>query len=475
MNLFDDDKADATGPVLKQLRVEGVAQVPDAPTLDAFLAARGVDVAGVTQELLFAEEWGTNRRSHEDAVGHLLKLHHPPLYLPENGVAISRLAVWIRTIQQDLNPTDGLLAHLCSQARILGTTRVQAAGDDPGRILDAIKGGELSIDGEYVQADYMERMPLKSLLNCFRSDGRLLWEFRDAFRLPIDELDSAIAANWCDFRGGILKGLLSFFDKASYSVTPLKYLNSFPKALREPAHLYVVMREFARHIRCVDGFRQGYERDEWLAAVGCFRCWANPNLRQLATLEHALKDRPDAYLNTLLMAVQDGWERDRGAAAFGALALMRGYRVIFAENRKLVDEVREGEFRLSLTALEGGDDLLRIADLCADLPLGLHNESSVWLGLTPPIKAHWRKRVAAAAEGSREFGDALVTYILAWTSKDVYSDVEPLIFDLHRQHDRSELLVTLAATAENIAATRAAYLLDEFDVHPPARNCVSPV
>ncbi|MCC0808658.1 hypothetical protein FPV16_21015 [Methylobacterium sp. W2] len=470
-DMEDEGKATA---VLEWLKAEGVAQVADAQSLDEFLDANGIDVRSVLENVLIHRLWRTFRLDNEAAVEHLLNLHRPPEYLTDKGVVLSKLARWITAIQQDLEPNENLLAHLSAQARALGTTRVRNAIGDSESLLEAVEGGALLLDGDQVRAEYLDPVPLSTLLASFRKDGHRLWKFRSAFRSPVDVLDRAIAMEWRGFKDGVLDGLLALFEKSDHSLTPVEYLSVFPQALGEASHLARVLRELTRRIRCDDGFQYGSERDDWLEALAGFRCWASGDLRLLACMERPLRDRPGAYLDTVLAAVRDGWNRDRGAAAFGALSLIRGCRLMFAESHALADEAREENCRLSLATLEGGEELLRIADLCADLPLGLRDERHVWSGLTPPIKAHWRKRASAAAGGSRALGDALVAYILAWTSRDAYADVEPIVFELHKQHDRTDLLVALTASGGRLAATRAAYLLDEFDVHPPAQDHISP-
>lgn len=368
-----------------------------------------------------------------------------------------------------------MLGYLRDRASALAGDRLRRLLPDTRGFLAVAERLAPTVEGGWLRARFFDPVPLEEVLAAFAVDGVGLWRLRDGLAGGQEAFDEAVDRHWPELAAGVEEGLVSLFEAGEGALGPEGYLAAFRRALVEGRSPARVLDQIRWRMQVTDGFDHGPALREWFGAAALFKGWNAADLRRLVHLDGLLATEPDALLAALRSAVADLWPSERPTATFGALTLVRHARWATAANRKVADAKREEHCLAFVGGLEGGASVLDLARRLRDLPVGLRDERHVWSALADDTKAHWRGLALASVEDAPSASRGLIEYVLAWTDKASYVDLEPLVLDLLALSDERALLADVARTpGRPRSAVRAECLLEAVTIHPPVKRRARP-
>jgi hypothetical protein len=367
------------------------------------------------------------------------------------------LAERLKEIERQLAPCRTTLDRLASKARAFVATGVEHLLDAPDRLLSFLDGERLRIDAaDTVVLPFGAAISLGDLVEGVGRDGIALWHLRELF----DEkgaVDAALRVRRDDIAPGLILGLKRLFD-AGTEPGPVDYVAAFAQVLEGTDWLTVILRELRRREELTDGFDLGSSPDEWLRSVEAAGSWRTDDIRRLARLERLFDRAPAAFISAMASGVRAIGAKEHESvsfAAFGLLHLARRSRIASA---RLVDANHERNATGIVRDLTGGHDILAVHELLSVLPTGVRGERCAWPYLGRGEKGVWRCRVRERVGQDASLCLGLAEFLLTWTVREAYPDVERLVVELLPGDRTPAILDAWAMSIDPITVLRAGCL-----------------
>ncbi|MGR9327442.1 hypothetical protein ACU8OT_29290 (plasmid) [Rhizobium leguminosarum] len=391
------------------------------------------------------------------AVEGLLRIHYRSMRRHELALQLSQI---LSALERAIPGCPALMEYAVTMASRMVSDACAVAVSKAAHLGEVIEAVSCSVDGEWLVVPPGGRVELSEVIRSISSDGVELWKLRSALKEGVELFDAAIAAQWDSVQSAIQKAILSLFQNGVYP-SPTQLMTSFPETAHDGYLLGSVISELCRRDGLHDGFRHGPEPRAWLEAASSSSAWDGTSLRRLLELEWLLEKEGSALLATARTALGAVWNRSRTDAVYGALTMLRHARHLKEIGRHLCDIEEEERCASFVEGLDGGADVIWLHRHCGDLPLGDHGEARVWGFLPHGAKGHWRKMATSRAQGKPELRLGLLEFLIAWTPRDIYSDLERLVLDLLVGTEDRNYLRMLSKSSRRVAALRAGAL----DVH----------
>ncbi|PWI54413.1 hypothetical protein B5K03_09515 [Rhizobium phaseoli] len=443
---------------------DAIAQAGGDPAagINAWLAAYSSDSGW---ESLLAVRDILRSNSRYGAVEGLLRIHYGSMHRHELAMQLCRI---LSELERAIPDCPALMEYATTKASRMVSEACAVALSKVGLLEEVIEGVSCSVDGDWLVVPPGGRVQLSEVIRTISSDGLELWRLRSALKEGVELFDAAIAVQWDSVQIGLRKAMGSLFANGVYP-PPALLMEAFPKTVHDTYLLGAIISELHRRERLHDGFRYGPEPRVWLEAASFSSSWDGISLRRLLELEWLLENEGSALLATARTALEAVWNRSRTDSVYGALTILRHARHLKEIGRHLCDLEEEERCASFVEGLDGGADIIWFHLHCGDLPLGDRGESRVWSFLPHGAKGHWRKLAASRAKDKPELRHGLLEFLIAWTPRDVYSDLERLVRDLVVSVEDRNYLRMLSDSSRRVAALRAGAL----DVHLDASSLIT--
>lgn len=395
----------------------------------------------------------------------LLRIHYRSMRRHELAMRLRQI---ITELERAVPDCPALIEYTARQASRMVSDACAHALSKTGDLEVVIEGVSCSVDGDWLVVPPGGRVQLSEVITTMSSDGLRLWKLRYAIKEGVELFDAAIAAQWKSVQIGLRNAMVDLFANG-VSPPPVQLMEAFPGTVHDTDLLGTIISELHRRDGLHDGFHYGPEPRAWLEAASFSSSWDGISLRRLLELEWLLEREGSALLATARTALGTIWNRSRTDAVYGALTILRHARHLKEIGRHLCDIEEEERCTSFVKDLDGGADVIWLSIHCGDLPLGDRSASRVWSFLPHGAKGHWRKLAATRAKDNPELSRGLLEFLIAWTPRDVYSDIEGLVLDLVVSSEDRNCIRVLSESSRRIAALRAGAL----DVHLDASGLIT--
>lgn len=352
----------------------------------------------------------------------------------------------------------------CVRLRALALTEelVRKALLAPESLLKLLGDAALTIEGDTLFVPPGAGVALSKIIEALSGDGSALYKMRSQVSIGVESFDREIEAKWPILKQGFTSFIRHLFDDGK-GVDLAEINRFFPAARNEPDLLEAVVFELKRRNGLSDGFSRGPEPREWLDFIAPSAAWNGTMLRTLLNLEQTLDQQPDALLYAAECVIQALWILHPADAFYCALTALRHARSLRERRNTLIDVQREEALSEKLATLPGGDEVIWLHRHCEDLPLCRRAETSTWSYLPTGSKGLWRYIAEDHVDALPELRRGFTEFLLTWTSRELYEDIEQLVLDLVKGDGDRAYLDYVASGPNRASSLRAAYLISALE------------
>ncbi len=378
----------------------------------------------------------------------------------------AELADKLASIQRELNVSGATVRWLNWKAAKLVEARLEKAWTDTKALLSYLEGTPLkAIQGNLVQLPFGVQLPMAALLDQFGQDSLALFRLREMIIDGTGLFDEALAERADALTPILVEGIADLFG--AWPPKPEEYLAAFSALL--PGRLWVpaILRQLGRREHVDDGFHGGPDGTKWLTILAGADQWEGEDLKRLARLPSLFEAHPEAYGRAMFAGLRLAYSLDDGAIVFAALSMLLLSRRRQVSRPKLAEVERHEALLREVAELPLGEDLLFLDGMLAVLPQG-KGAGREWAYLAEGEKKIWQLRVREHVEQRPDLCFGVAEYLLTWSSREVYGDVEPLVVDVLAFDRKSEFLRRLARSSPHgVTSLRAECLVRELILLPP--------
>lgn len=373
------------------------------------------------------------------------------------------LRTTIGDIVRELAPATSIVSRLEEKAREFIEDGLRRHRGQPFRLLSFLGGVHLTLEGALCVLPIAgAAVPLRRLVEDVGQDGIALWQLRELVAGDKAPFDAALDEVRAVVGPSTEAGLIALFDRGG-SPRPVDYLAAFQRLAAPGRWTSVIVRELCRRADLKDGFDAGPSADQWLAAAGVGRTWEASHLRRLVRLERLFDEHPEPFAEVVLQAAGLLRQSAPEVAAYGALSLLH-----LARRRRLASaRLDDADLEATVAREAGGPcmivGVLSIHTMLSDLPAGIRGERCTWSRLGDGEKKLWRCRFLELAEGAA-LRRASAEFLLAWTNRDTFADVQGLVVELLTDDDAYDYLGRLAWSVDPVTVLRAGCLARELPI-----------
>lgn len=415
--------------------------------------------------ILLDRSGGPVRTRREDALLDLLAvLAAQPGAWPGHG-SCGRALSLLAEIEYELKPPPAVLSHLGAKGAAYVKGTLDRTRGDPGRLSSFLEGSPLRVspDGTATLA-FGATARIDDLLLGLGSDGMALYGLRARLEGDPIPFDAAALVHREALAPALERAVGQLFERDA--PPPHDFLASFRGILPAERWLPTVLRALGDRAGLRDGIKGVAGATQWLHAVAGSEAWTPNDIRRLVRMEALFENAPEAFMASVISGARAVQGSEPGSGVFAALSLLHLARRRRAVRCELVDAEREAAFAHAVEALPLGNQTLRLHAQLSDLPTNLAGTGTVWPFLGSGEKALWRWRARESVGGEAALRRGLAEFLIAWTPRDVYGDVEPLVLDILPPTRELDFLHGLARSCDRLTSLRAGCLAREvpFDL-----------
>jgi len=429
-----------------------------AKGIDAWLNACTPDVDW--QQLLANRELLRFSQSCDgDAISCLLLIHCLHINTFHLSGLPNRLDRLLKTVEKDSSFDTAIIDYLKSKCVDIVSSACDRAISE-GCLRNTLEGAQLLVDKEWIIIIPGGRVSLEKAICSLSGDGMDLWSVRSAIKEGVELFDAAVSAEWKITQFGIREAVIGLFQNG-FHPSPAAMMKAFPETLQDKALLHSILKELYRRQNLYDGFNYGAKPNAWLQAVALSLAWQGEHMRLLLELEQLLDAESNTFLETARIAIGLVWLHSQADAVYGALTMLRHARRIRESHRHFKDVEEEGKCIAFLETLDAGGAVVWLHRHCNDLPLDDKDVGYVWSFLPKNSKGYWRWMIASRVKEIPELRRGLLEFLISWTPRNVYTDLERLVVDLIVDAKDRKHLRAISEVPRRVAVIRAGAL----DIH----------
>lgn len=400
-----------------------------------------------------------------DAISSLLLIH----CLNINEWHLSGLSNWLdqllETVKKDPSFDSAIIDYLKAKCVDIVSSACERAISE-GCLLTLLEDAQLLVDSKWITITTGGRVSLAKTIYSLSGNGMDLWRVRSAIKEGVELFDAAVSAEWKITQFGIRRAVIGLFQNGSHP-SPTTMMKAFPETLQDKELLHSILKELYRRQQLYDGFNCGAKPNAWLQAVAQSLAWQGEHMRLLLELEQLLDAESNAFLEAARIAIGLVWQHSQADAVYGALTMLRHARRIRESHRHFKDVEEEEKCIAFLETLDGGGAVVCIHRHCNDLPLDDKNVGYVWSFLPENSKGYWRWLITSRVKEKPVLRRGLIEFLVSWTPKNVYMDLERLVVDLIVDAKDRTHLRAISEAPRRVAVIRAGALdihLDGLDI-----------